>query len=117
MIFRSFKFACRGILHTYQTEGNFRIMTVCFALVVIAGAVFDISAGEWIAVLICCGMTLGAELLNTAVEAAIDLVSPTYHARAAKAKDAASAASFIIAVFSVVVGAIVYLPYISALFD
>ena len=117
MFFRSCKFACRGIVHTYQTEGNFRVMSVFFILVVAAGIVFNITAGEWTAVLICCGMSLGAELLNTAVEAAIDLVVPTYHKRAAKAKDAASAGSFTIAAFSASVGMIVFYPYVRALFD
>ena len=115
MFLRSMKFALRGLLHTFQTEGNFRSMLAVFVLVVIAGLALGLSSSEWAIVLVCCGTTLGAELLNTAVEAVVDLVSPTYHARAAKAKDAACAASFTIAMFSTAVGLIVFTPYILAL--
>lgn len=112
MFLRSIKFALRGILHTFQTEGNFRSMLTVFVLTVIAGLSFGLSSSEWVILLVCCGATLGAELLNTAVEAVVDLVSPTYHARAAKAKDAACAASFTIALFSTAIGLIVFTPYI-----
>lgn len=111
-----FRFALRGVAHTFQTENNFRIMCAFFAAVVAAGLFFGLTATEWAAVLVCCGATMAAELLNTAVEAVVDLVSPTYHARAAKAKDAASGASFTIALFSAAVGLIVFIPYIAALF-
>ena len=116
MFFNSFKFAWRGVVHTFQTEGNFRIMAVVFVLVVAAGLFFGLTPTEWALVLICCGVTLGAELLNTAVEAVVDLVSPRYHARAAKAKDAACGASFLAALFSTAVGLIIFVPYILALF-
>ncbi len=117
MLLDPIKFALRGVKHTFQTEGNFRIMAVVFILAAAGGVAFGLTPTEWALVMVCSGITLGAELLNTAVEAVVDLVSPRYHARAAKAKDAACGASFMAAVFSSAVGLIIFVPYIRALFN
>ncbi|MEO0733330.1 MAG: diacylglycerol kinase family protein [Bacteroidota bacterium] len=58
---------------------------------------------KWVAVLICSGMVLAAEALNTAVEYVVDLVSPEYNELAGKAKDVAAGAVLFTAVFSAVI--------------
>lgn len=85
--------------------------------VVAAGVVFEISRYEWLAVLICCGLVLGMEIINMAVEAAVDIAAKSHDPLAKKAKDAAAGASLVVCVFSAAVGLIVFVPYIIALFN
>ena len=79
--------------------------------------VFGISHYEWLAVLICCGLVLGMEVINMAVEAAVDIAAKSRDPLAKKAKDAAAGASLVVCVFSAAVGLIVFVPYIIALFN
>ena len=63
---------------------------------------------SWAIVLVCCGMVIAAELLNTAIETVVDLVSPEFHPLAGQAKDIAAAASWVLSLTAAVVGVIVY---------
>lgn|GEM_PF-2073568 len=92
-------------------------MLAFFMFVVAAGVVFGISHYEWLAVLICCGLVLGMEVINMAVEAAVDIAAKSRDPLAKKAKDAAAGASLVVCVFSAAVGLIVFVPYIIALFN
>jgi diacylglycerol kinase len=114
---RSFKFAFQGIVEAIRTEHNFRFMLAFFMFVVAAGVVFEISRYEWLAVLICCGLVLGMEIINMAVEAAVDIAAKSHDPLAKKAKDAAAGASLVVCAFSAAVGLIVFVPYIIALFS
>ncbi len=113
---RSFKFAFQGILEAVRTEHNFRFMLAFFMFVTAAGTIFGITRGEWIAVLICCGAVLGIEIINMAVEAAVDLAVHGEDPLAKKAKDAAAGASLVVCVFAAAVGLIIFVPYMAELF-
>jgi diacylglycerol kinase len=91
-------------------------MLAFFMFVVAAGVIFEISHYEWMAVLICCGMVLSVEILNMAVEAAVDIAAKGKNPLAKKAKDAAAGASLVVCAFSAAVGLVVFVPYIAALF-
>lgn len=65
---------------------------------------------EWIACLLCMGLVIGTEMINTAIEAVVDLASPQQHPLAAKAKDIAAGAVLIGAILSVIIGIIIFLP-------
>ncbi len=67
---------------------------------------------EWVAVALSVGAVWGAELLNTAVEAVVDLVSPEYHPLAGRAKDVAAGAVLVVALAALVVGLLVFGPYL-----
>ena len=116
MFGRSFLYAVRGIGKTLKAERNFRIMLVCFALAVIAGFVFGISGWEWAAVLLCSGGVLALEMVNTAIERLTDLATEQRHPLAEKAKDIAAGAVLVFSAFSLIVGGIVFLPYVIGLF-
>ena len=105
-----FVHAFRGILATYRSERNFKIHLGCSILVVAMGIGFPLSGAEWRWVAACIALVFSLELLNTAIEAIIDLLSPTYHPLAKKAKDAAAGAVLIGAVFSLIVAASIFLP-------
>lgn len=73
-----------------------------------AGVFFGISKMEWLFVLTAIFLVLVTELMNTAVEAAVDLAEPDIHPLAKAAKDTAAGAVLLAAVFAVIVGCIVF---------
>ena len=62
------------------------------------------------------GLVISCELINTAIEAVVDLVTEDYHPLAKVAKDTAAAAVFVFAIVAVIVGLIIFLPKVVALF-
>ncbi|EIJ78915.1 undecaprenol kinase [Bacillus methanolicus PB1] len=109
-VFRPFVFALEGIVSSIKKEKNLKIHLVIAAGVIIAGITFSLSAIEWVAVIIAIGGMLALELVNTAIERAVDLVTDEFHPLAKHAKDAAAGAVLIYAVMSAIIGLIVFVP-------
>ena len=111
---RSFGHAFRGLKVLVQTQHNAGIHAVATVLVVVAGVACGISRAEGalIALAVVCVWT--TEALNTAVESLVDLTSPEQHPLAGKAKDIAAGAVLVAAIGSVVVGVLVFGPYLLA---
>lgn len=106
---RSFLFALQGFRTAVSQERNIRIMLAGGALALALGLVLRIDAVSWAVVLVCCGVVLAAELVNTAIETVVDLVSPEFHPLAGRAKDIAAAASWVLSLLVGVAGVIIYL--------
>lgn len=106
----AFRYAGTGVWRTVRTQRNIRIhLTV--ALLVIAGAwFFAIRPWQWAIIVVAIGMVIALELVNTAVEAVVDLVSPEYHPLAKISKDAAAGAVLVMALATVALGFVIYLP-------
>lgn len=113
---KSFYHAFEGIFATIREERNIKIHLGFVALVLIAGFALKISLTEWLIVLTLFGLVLALELVNTAVEAAIDLVTEERRPLAKKAKDAAAGAVLIAAINAAIIGCIIFVPKILALF-
>lgn len=107
-----FSFACAfsGLFACIKRERNMKIHLAIAALVIGAGVFFRISAAEWLACLAFFALVLGAELMNTAVEAAVDLASPEKSDLAKLAKDTAAAAVLVCSVLAAVAGCVIFLP-------
>ena len=101
---KSFGFAFQGFRFAVLSERNIKVMLAGFALAVVLGLVAGLDAVRWAIVLLCCGVVLCAELLNTAIETVVDLVSPEYHPLAGRAKDIAAAAVWVLCVFVALAG-------------
>lgn len=106
---QSFGFAFIG-LFTATKEQNMRIHIMSAVIVIVAGFLTGISAVEWILLILVMALVIGMEMVNTAIEAIIDLVSPDYHPLAKVAKDVAAGAVLIFAIASVVIGCIIFIP-------
>ncbi|MGM0921121.1 MAG: diacylglycerol kinase family protein [Bacillota bacterium] len=109
---RSFSYAWDGIKSTFGSERNFQIHTVICILVTAAAFFYHITLTEWLIVLFLMGGMLSLELMNTAVERLVDLVTAEYHPLAKAAKDAAAGAVLIYAVLAVIIGLIIFIPKI-----
>ncbi len=106
--FNSFRYAFAGITDLLRTQVNARIHLFCFFVVVAAGFYFDIERWEWCAILGASALVFSLEAVNTALEYLTDLASPDIHPLAGKAKDAAAGAVLIGAIFSVIIGIIIF---------
>jgi diacylglycerol kinase len=113
----SFGYAFKGIATLFSSQPNARIHAVVLILVTAFGFYFKIEKTEWLAIALIAALVLSAEAMNTAVEFVVDLVSPDYHPLAGKAKDVAAAAVLLAAFGAVIVGLIIFLPKICALFN
>lgn len=105
---KSFGFALQGFRYTLATERNIRVMLGGAALAVVMGLVLQLDLVSWAIVLLCIGCVLAAELMNTAIETVVDLVSPEYHPLAGHAKDIAAAAVYVLSFLVAVVGVCVF---------
>lgn len=113
---KSFKHAVDGLIYTLKHEHNVWIIYIAIVLVVAAGIVFKISATEWIICTLCMGLVMTTEMINSSIEAVVDLASPKIHPLAKISKDIGSAASLVICTTSAIVGLIIFVPKIMALF-
>jgi len=107
-IIESFNFAIEGIIHVLRTQRNMRIHFAAAFVVLVAALIFDISRLELIALLIAIVFVLIAEMINTAVEAAVDVASTSFDPMAKLAKDIGAGAVLIAAINAVAVGYLVF---------
>ena len=105
---KSFGFALQGFRYTLATERNIRVMLGGAAFAVVMGLVLQLDLVSWAIVLLCIGCVLAAELMNTAIETVVALVSPEYHPLAGHAKDIAAAAVYVLSFLVAVVGVCVF---------
>jgi len=107
-ILDSFNFAFEGIIHVLRTQRNLRIhFAIAFGVLILA-LIVDVTKMELIALLISVTFVLIAEMLNTAVEAAIDIATTSFDPMAKLAKDIAAGAVLIAAINAIAVGYIVF---------
>ncbi|MGM0874308.1 MAG: diacylglycerol kinase family protein [Bacillota bacterium] len=111
--YESFKFAWSGIIQTFNTERNFQIHVYISIVMFFIGFFLHFTKFEWIVVLFLIGGMLSLELMNTALERVVDLVTKDYKPLAKAAKDAAAGAVFVYAILSVIIGLIILSNHIS----
>ncbi len=113
----SFKNAFSGIYLCIKKERNMFIHIIIMLIVILAGIFFKISSIEWIICILLFAMVLASECINTALENTVDICSPEINQLAKIAKDSAAGAVLIFAISSVIVGLIIFIPYIIKYFN
>lgn len=106
----SFKYPMSGLRYAYKNEQNLMVDIGMAVLVIISGFVFKISIAEWAILTITVGLVISLELVNTAIEAVVDLVTENYHPLAKVAKDTSAAAVLVLAIVAIIEGLIIFLP-------
>lgn len=104
----TFRHAWEGIVYAFRTQINMRVHVAATLLVGIMGYILHISAIDWLFVITAMALVLVAEMINTAIETTVDLISPEFHPLAKIAKDTAAGAVLMAAVFAVIVGCLVF---------
>lgn len=116
-VWASFRFAWAGICYTFRTQRNFRIQ-IGIGIVALCLALFlRLSALKFLCVCLTIVAVLALELLNTAIEAVVDLtIGKTFHPLAKTAKDCSAGAVLVAAVGSLLVAGVLFLPPLAAKF-
>jgi len=107
---KSVSYAWAGIRHTIRTQRNMQIHLVFAVLVIGAMWWLEIPRGDRLLVFFAIGLVFALETLNTAIEAAVDLITTERHPLAKVAKDAAAGAVLIAAITAVLIGLYVFGP-------
>ncbi len=113
---KSFRHAIDGIVYAIENEHNILIMMLATIFVLIASFLLDISKLELMLVVICIGTVIACEMINSAIEACVDLETTEENKLAKIAKDCASGASLVLSVMSLFVAGIIFIPKILELF-
>ena len=107
---RNLRWAASGIIYALKTQPNMRFHLAAAAAVILVSCMLKLTADQWLDIIFAIALVWTAELLNTAVEAAVNLVTTDYHPLAKAAKDAAAGAVLIAAVNALAVAAVILLP-------
>lgn len=110
--FNSFLFAFKGLIVSFTLESNLKVQLTAALIVAGAGFYFGITAIEWCIILLTIGLVLGMELVNTAIEKTVDLITLERHPLAGKIKDIAAGAVLLVSIASCIVGAIIFWKYL-----
>ncbi len=110
-IFRSIKCSLDGLYYAYRYEQSLWLHGLLSIFTIILGLCFKIKLSEWAILFIALGSILSLELLNTAIEANVDLVTLEYNRLAKIAKDCGSAASFVMSIVAFIICLMVFEPY------
>jgi len=111
-LFKSFQYAFEGFQTCISSERNLIIHFIFMILVIFLGFFFSIKTSEWIVCILLFGAVISAELFNTAIETTVDICSPEIRPQAKIAKDTAAAAVLTLAISSLVIGILIFLPYV-----
>lgn len=115
-LFKSFKFAFDGLETAILKGRNFRIQIAIGALACVLGLILKLNATEWLDLVLIITLVLILELVNTTIEAIVDIVSPEIQPKAKIAKDVAAATVLLASLGSIIIGALLFLPKILAFF-
>lgn len=109
-LIRSFLFAFQGISTAFKRERNFKIISALGLVALIFAALLHFDGIRWSIVLLLIGLMLFAELINSSLEAVVDLACPEFHPLAKISKDIAAGAVMVLSIISLCVGGLLYLP-------
>lgn len=114
---KSFGYAFEGIKHSYKNGQNVIVMSFLGILAIALAFVFNIKRYELIAILLLIGIIIPLELINTAIEATVDLHDGDKKSKNGKiAKDCAAGALLIASIMALIIGIIIFIPHIIDLF-
>ena len=116
-LINSFKYAIEGIISSFKTERNMKIHVLAMIIVVVFGFVFMLDKIEWCFIIIAIISVISAELLNTAIETVVDMISPEKNPKAKLAKDIAAGAVLVVAIGAAIMGIIIFGPKIISVFS
>lgn len=112
---KSFSYAFAGLKVLFKEEHNSWIHAVAAVCAITAGFLLDISAIEWIAIIIVIGMVISAEIVNSSLERTADFIKVERDDRKRDIKDLGAAAVLICAITAAITGIIIFLPKLIAL--
>lgn len=108
----SFNYALDGLIYALRTQRNMRIHLLITILLVLLGLNFRLTRSEIISLTLAVAIVLITEMINTAIETAVDMITKEYHELAKIAKNVAAGAVLVAAINSVLIGYLVFIDKI-----
>lgn len=108
----SFHFALNGLYATLRTQSNIWVQIPIGILVVLVAFYFGINRIDWLILVLTIAGVLTAELINTSIEVTLNYLAKEHHLDVKAAKDIAAGAVLVTCIASVIIGLIIFLPYI-----
>jgi len=109
---KSIGFACSGIIQFFITETHAKIHAVSAIMAVCLSYYLGITVMEWLLIILAIGMVIISEMINTAIEKLVDMVSPDFNKNAEFIKDVAAGAVLVAAIIALLIGGIVFIKYL-----
>lgn len=106
----SFKYAFNGLFILIKEEHNARIHLLAAVFPIALSLILQITKLEWLAIILCIGLVITTEIINSAIENLCDFVSPEKHEMIKRIKDLSAAAVLVAAIIAVFIGAVVFIP-------
>ena len=108
--FYALLFASQGIKQFFSRDKNGRIQLVIGIIAIILGFTVSLSSYQWLLVLLCIGMVISLEMINSAIEGYCDLVTTEFHPGIKIIKDVAAGAVLVASIMSLIIGLIIFIP-------
>lgn len=112
-LLKSFRYALKGLKKTLKEEQNLQIQSVIALAVISLAFIFRVKRLEWIVIIFMIGLVILMELANSAVERIADVLKPRINSYVKEIKDISAAAVMISSIIAVIVGLIIFWPYIT----
>lgn len=109
-LLRSFVYATNGLVYVIKREQNMQIHLAISIVVLFLGLLLGLPTYQWLVLLLVIGGIFSLEIMNTAIERTVDLITDEYHPYAKRAKDIAAAAVFVYSIFAIIIGLIIFIP-------
>lgn len=107
---KSFLHALNGLKYAIINEHNMIIIILAIIVTTIAGLYYNIDKYEWLFVIFVFGAVMATEMINTAIEAVVDLITLKFHPLAKIAKDTVSSATLIFCIVALIGAIIIFVP-------
>jgi len=111
-LLKSFSYALRGLLKTIKEEQNLKIQFIISFIVIILSIFFKVSLIEWCILIISMLIVIITEIINSALERVADIIKPRIHDYVKEIKDIMAAAVMLSAISSIIIGILIFFPYI-----
>ena len=103
-IWKKLKFACNGIIYALKNEHNMQRHLISAILVICVFYFLEISIFWWALIILCIGLVIAAELLNSAIETLIDYLHPEIHEKIGQVKDMLAGMVLVLSITAAIIG-------------
>lgn len=110
------RFALNGLKEAIKTERNMKVHMAATVLVILLAISLEVTIIEWTILLLTIAMVIGMELMNTALEHALDYLAPERTKEIKAAKDIAASSVLVVSIMASIIGFMLFFPKIMDLF-
>jgi len=111
-LFKSFKYAFRGLFKTFHEEQNLKVQSLAALVIILLGLCFKISRLEWAILILVIGVVILMEIVNSSVERITDVLKPRINGYVKEIKDIMAAAVMLASIIAIIIGIIIFGPYL-----